>query len=292
MTQNSNASPSRVLVGIATFNRADVLPKAIASATEQSFSSLTVAVIDDCSTDTTADLAVRFPGVQWKRQQQNSGYLAARNEFMSRDGFDYFLSLDDDAWFLADDEVALAIEYLEANPDVGAVAYDILSPDRTKKVTRAEAYQVATFIGCGHVVRLSTIRKVGLYEQLPGFYGGEEKDLCIRMLDAGYRVMLLPGAHVWHEKTAISRDRPAQVASSVCNDLAFALRRTPTLWLIPALLVKVALHLKFSVRMGLLMPLLRGIGLFVVRLPDLWSTRRPVSMRTLRMYRQISRVRR
>lgn len=290
-TDTEQGLQPRVLIGITTFNRAEVLPKAIASAASQSFPSFTVAVIDDCSTDATTDLAERFPRVEWKRHDRNRGLLAARNEFMSREGFEYFLSLDDDAWFLAGDEVELAIDYLEANPEVGAIAYDILSPDRTEAVPRAAACQVGMFIGCGHIVRLSVARQVGLYERLPGFYGGEEKDLCLRMLDAGYKVMLLPGVHVWHDKSEVSRNLPAQHASGVCNDLVFALRRTPVLWLLPVLLTKISSHLGFSGRNGLVLPCLKGIGLFLGSL-GLWSTRRPVRLGTLRLFRQLNQSRR
>jgi len=279
----------RVLVGIVTFNRVDLLAKAIASAIGQSFPNCRVAVIDDCSTDSTAEISAAFPEVQWKCQKRNSGYLIARNEFMSTQECEYFLSLDDDAWFLVGDEIALAVDYLEAHPDTGAIAFDILTPERDLEVPRAEPQQVNMFIGCGHVVRLSTVQKLGLYDPLPGFYGGEEKDLCLRMLDAGFKVILLPGVHVWHEKSPVARDLQAQNASGVCNDLAFALRRTPAMWLIPILAMKLISHLLFGMRMGLLRSSLKGIRLFLVNIIDLWPTRRPVGMKALLRYRQLSR---
>src|SRR5437762_12405020 len=50
---------------------------------------------------------------------------------------------------------------------------------------------------------LSAAREVGLYEANPGSYGVEEKDLCLRLLDAGYKIVKLSGVHVWHDKTEI-----------------------------------------------------------------------------------------
>ena len=91
-----------------------------------------------------------------------------------------------------------------------------------------------TFVGCGHMVRLSAAREVGLYEANPGHYGVEEKDLCLRLLDAGYKIVKLFGVHVWHDKTEIGRTFPSQYASGVCNDLVLTYRRTP-LFLLPIL---------------------------------------------------------
>src|SRR5436853_1462944 len=112
------------------------------------------------------------------------------------------------------------------------------------------------FVGCGHVLRLSAVREVGGYEAVPGSYGGEEKDLCLRLLDAGYQLVKLPGVHVWHDKTLVARDLVAQHRSGVCNDLVLTLRRTPTLLLPVALLVKLYRHWRFSLSHGLTEPCL------------------------------------
>ena len=49
--------------------------------------------------------------------------MSARNEFMARHGFEFFVSLDDDAWFLAGDEIAVALEHFKADPMLAAVAF-------------------------------------------------------------------------------------------------------------------------------------------------------------------------
>ena len=78
------------------------------------------------------------------------------------------------------------------------------------------------FIGCGHVVRLAAVHAVGVYEPAPGSYGGEEKDLSLRLMDAGYAILSLPGVHVWHEKTSIARVVPKQQSFDItANDRRF-----------------------------------------------------------------------
>lgn len=278
-----------VVVGIVTRNRAGLLPKSIASVFQQRGCSVRLAVIDDASTDDTVALARDFPTVDWIHWSVGRGYMAARNWLMSSAQEDYFVSLDDDAWFLRGDEIETAIRLLEQRPEVAAVAYDILSPDRPDATVPASPRAVSTFIGCGHVLRLSAVRLIGGYEPTPGSYGGEEKDMCLRLMDAGYKVVLLPGVHVWHDKTQIGRAIPEQYRSSVCNDLVMALRRSPVPVLGIALLHKVYRHLKFARTRGLMRPCLRGITLFARSIPSEWRSRRPVRLATLRAFTRLSK---
>ena len=151
---------SRVLVGISTINRADILPKAIQSALAQSYPALKVGVVDDGSTDDTPAVAQRFPQVEWTRWNPNRGYVAARNHLMLGAEADYYVSLDDDAWFLQKDEIAIAVDILDKDPSIAAVAFDILSPDRPDVIPRAPMVASAMFIGCGHVLRLDVVRRI------------------------------------------------------------------------------------------------------------------------------------
>jgi GT2 family glycosyltransferase len=276
------------VVGIVTRNRASTVPRAIASALAQTGGAFRVAVLDDGSTDGTPAVAEQFPRVAWTRWDVNRGYRDARNYLMQAATETYYASLDDDAWFLRGDELAIGVRLLEERPSVAAIAFDILSPDRPHAASRGLPRRVGMFIGCGHLVRLSAVRAVGAYEATPGSYGGEEKDLCLRLLDAGYEVLALPGVHVWHEKSAMARVVPEQHASGVCNDLALAVRRTPAPLLPLALVVKGYKHLLFSWRHGLIGPCCRGILLFVRSLSTIWCLRRPVKTATLREFVRLS----
>jgi GT2 family glycosyltransferase len=145
------------------------------------------------------------------------------------------------------------------------------------------------FIGCGHVLRLDAVRRLNGYAAFPGSYGGEEKDLCLRLLDAGYRVVKMPGTHVWHDKTEVQRDLSAQHRSGVCNDLTLTLRRTPLALLPAAVGWKVIRHLQFSARAQLLAPCLDGFRLVARSLPEIWNGREAVNSATLRRFARLSR---
>ena len=204
-----SAGGASVVVGLATHNRADVLRKAIGSALDQSFAPLRVAVIDDASSDETPSLRHEFKSVSWERWEQGHGYVRARNQMMLTAAENYYVSLDDDSWFIKGDEIAIAVDFLERHRQVAAVAFDILSPDRPNQISRGAQRLVATFIGCGHLLRLSVVKELGGYAEFPGAYGVEEKDLCLRLIDAGYQIVKLDGVHVWHDKSGLARDIPA-----------------------------------------------------------------------------------
>jgi len=245
---NSPAPRTGVLVGITTRNRAPILPKALASALAQSYPRLQVAVLDDGSTDETPALRAQFPQVQWQRHETSRGIIDSRNELMRSAGADYYVSLDDDAWFLRGDEIALAVARMEEDARIGAIAFDILSPDRPDAVERAAPRAAAMFIGCGHLLRLSAAAEAGYYAPTPGTYGSEEKDLSLRLADLDYRIELLPGVHVWHDKAWAGRDSRPLHRSGVCNELVMTLRRCPLPDLLLVLPLKVASYAWFWLR--------------------------------------------
>ena len=278
-----------VLVGIVTRNRYRVVTKAIESALRQRYSRLRVAVLDDGSEDETPQLRFNYPAVCWTRWEQSRGYLEARN-FLMRDGdADYYVSLDDDAWFMNGNEISIAMQYMETNPKVGAVAFDILSPDREKASPRMEPRPTRVFIGCGHILRISAVRECGFYVPGPGLYGSEESDLCIRLLDRNWEIHFLPGVHIWHDKTTVARDIAAQHRSGVCNDLAFAARRCPFPLVLGIMPIKVINHVRFAARNHLVRPCLAGLGLFLNCALDVLNSREPVRASTFKEFIRRSR---
>jgi GT2 family glycosyltransferase len=278
--QEATHGTREVLIGIVTHNRGGVLPKAIESALSQRYPRLRVAVLDDGSEDDTPMLRSRYPAVHWNRWERSQGYLEARNYLMRSTNADFYLSLDDDAWFVNGDEISLAVQYLEMNPRVAAAAFDILSPDRQVMTGRSEPGPTHIFIGCGHVLRISAVRECGFYVPGPALYGSEEMDLCLRLLDRNWEIHFLPGVHIWHEKTTLARDIAAQHRSGVSNDLAFAARRCPFPLVLGIMPVKLINQILFSLRNHLLKSCLAGFALFFSRAFDVWRTREPVRART------------
>jgi GT2 family glycosyltransferase len=279
---------SRVLIGIVTHNRAELLVRAIESALAQDYPDKEVAVYDDDSSDGTSLLKARFPEVTWHQETPSIGYLEARNMFMRSDA-DFFVSLDDDAWFLKNDAVSQGVAFMKSHPEVAALAYEILTPQHPAAGPPALPHTTHVFVGCGHMLRLSAVREVGSYAHGPRKYGAEESDLCIRLLDHHYDIFSLPGVHVWHEVSPIARNVNRNYSSLVCNDLAFAYRRCPfpaIVWLLPAKMLR---QLAFAIGHRLVAPYWSGLIDFFRALPAMKSGRRPVTRATFGEFRRRGR---
>jgi glycosyltransferase involved in cell wall biosynthesis len=108
-----------VSVAIPCFNQARFLNDAIASVRRQRYTPVEVVVIDDGSTDESAQIAAAA-GVRLARQG-NAGLSAARNAGleMARGEFIVFLDADDE---LLPDAVGSGVELLQRRPSVSCVA--------------------------------------------------------------------------------------------------------------------------------------------------------------------------
>ncbi len=107
---------NQVSVIIPTFNRKEVLPRALQSVLQQKGVSFEVLVIDDGSTDGTAELIQKdFPSVR-VIQQKNQGPSAARNLGIEKSSGQWLAFLDsDDEWLSGKLKTQLA--FFESNPD-------------------------------------------------------------------------------------------------------------------------------------------------------------------------------
>lgn len=88
-----------VTIIIPTFNRASILPDAIQSAVNQTYPHKQIIVIDDGSTDTTAELLKGYPQVEYY-YKENGGQASARNLGLKHAKGEFVASLDsDDIWY-------------------------------------------------------------------------------------------------------------------------------------------------------------------------------------------------
>ena len=75
----------RVSVIVPTYNRADLLPRAIDSVLAQTYGSYEILIVDDCSSDGTQDVIAGFsdPRIRSFRHGRNEGKSAAINTGIS-----------------------------------------------------------------------------------------------------------------------------------------------------------------------------------------------------------------
>ncbi len=127
----------------------------------------------------------------------------ARNAIVRRARTALVLMLDDDTVVRDEKAIADAIDVLSNRASIGAVGFAQAESDGSPWPASAQPSVadypclVPAFIGFAHLLRRDAFLEVGGYREAFYFYG-EEKDFCLRLLDAGWEVAYLPHARVVH----------------------------------------------------------------------------------------------
>lgn len=294
-----DGSAIRVTVGIVTKNRPDALRKALASLTHIADRIAEVIVVDDTS-DAPAEAVVRdapppiAAAARVFMQTRHEGYIVARNTIVREARTDFVLLMDDDAWLVDGSGVARALALLSAQPHVGAVAFAMATVTGAPWDARMQpapvdyACYVPSFIGFAHVLRRDIFLRLGGYREAFQFYG-EEKEYCLRLLDAGFEVIYLPDARAVHVPHPSSRSHSRYLRLTIRNDCLAAIYNEPLP--LPIVSVPIRLFRYFRLARGAHDPGgLRWIaGDVLRRLPAAIRARRPVAWATLRRWRRLRR---
>lgn len=120
--QNTHVqSTPTISIIIPTFNREKFIGDAIRSILVQTFQDFEIIIIDDGSTDGTADVIKSFITDKLKYiYQQNHGRSNARNHALSLATGHYITFLDSDDLYLPN-KLELQVSYMDAHPDVGMI---------------------------------------------------------------------------------------------------------------------------------------------------------------------------
>lgn len=179
---------------IPTYNRSEILPRAIESVLNQTFTDFELIVVDDGSTDNTEsvvrsynDNRIRFV------KQQNCGANSARNNGIRHATGKYISFLDSDDKF-AEKYLTTVIGILCSNnnqPDGVLTPYQtdyrttaVNNRMENKLVEYSEIINRNVVIGfSGLTVRSSIFKEIQLDENLPSF---QDYDFVIRLYDAGF----------------------------------------------------------------------------------------------------------
>ena len=115
----ARATRPRVSIIIPTYNRANFIGEAVASALGQDYHDIEVIVIDDGSTDETEDVLATFRDHRLICvRQDNAGRSRARNRAIAMARGEYITFLDSDDYYLPS-KVGTQVAFLDANPKFG-----------------------------------------------------------------------------------------------------------------------------------------------------------------------------
>jgi GT2 family glycosyltransferase len=207
------AAPPRVSVVVVSHNRVERLRRCLESVeNSEARKSLELIVVDNGSTDGSAQLDDEFPNAQFVRLPKNFGLTKGLNLGWRAANAGYVLFLHEDTE-LAPAAAGLLADVLDARTDVSAVCpllvdeagqpapqLGTLPPDgkwQPAAPPGADPYPVEYPRGAALMVRVFVIRAIRQIDERYGQFGSDA-DLAAQIHRAGKKILLAPRATVRH----------------------------------------------------------------------------------------------
>jgi len=181
-----------VTVYIPTFNRLELLQRAVESVCNQTYKNLEIIVVDDCSTDGTQkyleQLAKEDSRVRYFLKEKNSGACVSRNIAIENAKGEFITGLDDDDYFIGN-----RIQYFIQNwTDKYSCLFSNIKVKKTeslqrtnyrlamKDIVRQKDLLKANHIGNQIFTRTSSLRKIKGFD--PNMQVWQDLECWYRML--------------------------------------------------------------------------------------------------------------
>lgn len=162
------SSSEGVSVVIPVFNGERFLSQAIHSVLQQNWSPSEVIVIDDGSTDRSADIAEGFGSAVTCIRRPHCGLAASRNAGILSAKHPYILPFDSDD-VMCDNSITVRIDYLRRHPECEIlIGWLDNFADFDHETSKTEGFAVPTGPKQGHVAGTSLIRR-SVFEKIGDF---------------------------------------------------------------------------------------------------------------------------
>jgi GT2 family glycosyltransferase/glycosyltransferase involved in cell wall biosynthesis len=219
MALPTSESPT-VSILLVLFNQAELTFECLRSLTRAMDVGCELILVDNASSDRTAELLSRLDGVRAIRNAENLHFLHGVNQGAELARGRHLLLLNNDTR-LTPGSIGAAAERLDAEPDLGAVGGRIILLDRKLQEAGSIIWSDGTCVGYGRgqdpwaaefqfrrdvdycsgaflMVRRELFERLGRFDAAfsPAYY--EETDLCMRIREAGFRIGYEPRVQLVH----------------------------------------------------------------------------------------------
>jgi GT2 family glycosyltransferase len=278
----ARTSPPKVGVVILNYNGKLLAERCVRSARDAEYANKEIILVDNGSTDGSAPyLRMLFPDLVILEYPQNLGIVGGRNRGLReavRRGGDYVLCLDNDAR-IETASIRELIAVAESDPRIGVVGPKVYSDEQssriqcaggmipytqnvssergTGKVDRGQYDKIEDvdyFPGCGFMTRREVLETLDFLDESFHGLGYEDTDFCMRAVRAGYRVVYVPRAVMWHLGSATVGRYSAHKKYAEAVNAVYLVRRYGTF----AQRVKFAFFAGFGLGYALIVQSVRG----------------------------------
>lgn len=276
---------------IPTRNRLEELRHLLRSAFNQSVPVEVLVMDDGASVAVEEMIRSEFPQAQYHSLGTGEGPAFQRNRGIELATSEIVFPVDDDTVFPSPLTVEQTLAEFD-HPNVGAVGIPFINiridgQMRQKAPTAGPVWITHAFVGAAHAVRRSVFLKAGGFRE-HFFYMGEEGDLCLRLLNAGY-IVRLGTADPIHHLESPRRNLALADYYGRRNDVLFAWLNVPWVFLPPHLLGTslngLLTMLKAQNPGRMLLGLLQGYA----SIPKYWRERKPVPLFVYRLHRRLKK---
>jgi len=207
------AALPRVSVVICTYNGEATLGETCAAVAELDYPDFEVLVVDDGSTDASADIAAEhgFRVIS----TTNRGLSSARNTGLQAASGEIIAYLDDDAapdphWLIYLGDTFARTSFAAVGgpnlpvPDDGAVADAVAAAPGNPTHVLVSDREAEHIPGCNSAFRTDALRAIGGFD--PRFrIAGDDVDVCWRLQERGWPIGFCAAAMVWHHRRGTVR---------------------------------------------------------------------------------------
>lgn len=198
---------------IPCYNYGKFLDEAIESVLNQSVPANEIILVDDCSTDNTAEIAQKYPRIKYIRHDKNRGLSASRNTGIKNCKSQYCFSFDADD-ILRPDAIK---EHLKLADENSIVTCGLMAFGAENYTARPREATVPILLQT-NVIYSNTLFPKKAWEDVGGFdesptmrLGWEDREFWLRVIGAGYKSKVNPYvALLW-------RRHPHTMSSTTAN---------------------------------------------------------------------------
>lgn len=218
------SDPCVISVILNTNRRADTL-ECLASLQKNTYKNQRVIVLDNHSTDGSVEaIRTQFPAAQIIELAENRGYAGNNNvgiQAALEQNADWIFVLNEDT-ILAPDCIERLVHLGESDPKIGMVGPLVYHHNEPDVIQSAGGFMnrhweaghlgkderdvgqfttpqsVEWLTGCSILVRRAVVEQIGMIDERFFIYF-EETEWCVRARQAGWRLLMLPQAKLWHK---------------------------------------------------------------------------------------------